>query len=76
MRTAFWPERPFWVHTRSGEDNIKIELKERGYGFVDWIHLAQDRERERNFKAGKYFWPSYQLLYSAEMLSNVEMAMH
>jgi hypothetical protein len=25
------------------EDNIKIILKETGYDFLDWIHLAQDR---------------------------------
>jgi hypothetical protein len=29
------------------EDNIKMELEEIGFGDVDWIHLAQDRDRWR-----------------------------
>jgi hypothetical protein len=27
------------------EGNIKINLRETGFGDVDWIHLAQDRDR-------------------------------
>jgi len=27
------------------EDNIKIDLKEMGCGGIDWIELAQDRDR-------------------------------
>jgi hypothetical protein len=26
------------------EDNIKVGLKAKGWGGVDWIHLVQDRE--------------------------------
>jgi hypothetical protein len=26
------------------EDNIKMDLGEIGFGDVDWIHLAQDRD--------------------------------
>jgi hypothetical protein len=29
------------------EDNIKMDLREIGFGDVDWIHLAQDRDRWR-----------------------------
>jgi ribosome biogenesis protein Nip4 len=29
------------------EDNIKMYLREIGFGDVDWIHLAQDRDRWR-----------------------------
>jgi hypothetical protein len=29
------------------EDNIKIDLREIGFGDVDWISLAQDRDRWR-----------------------------
>jgi hypothetical protein len=29
------------------EDNIKTDLGEIGFGDVDWIHLAQDRDRRR-----------------------------
>jgi hypothetical protein len=32
---------------RRWEDNIKMDLREIGSGDVDWIHLAQDRERWR-----------------------------
>jgi hypothetical protein len=29
------------------EDNIKMDLREIGFGDVDWIHLSQDRDRWR-----------------------------
>jgi hypothetical protein len=29
------------------EDNIKMNLQEMGYGCMDWIELAQDRNRWR-----------------------------
>jgi hypothetical protein len=32
---------------RTWEDNIKMELRETGFGDVDWIHWAQDRDRWR-----------------------------
>jgi len=30
---------------RRWEDNIKTDLQEVGWGDIDWIHLAHDRER-------------------------------
>jgi hypothetical protein len=27
------------------EDNIKMDLREIGWGGMDWIHLAQDRDQ-------------------------------
>jgi len=30
---------------RRWEDNIKMDLQEMGFGGVDWIQLAQDRDR-------------------------------
>jgi hypothetical protein len=33
--------RPRW------EDGIKMDLREIGWGGVEWIHLAQDRDRWR-----------------------------
>jgi hypothetical protein len=29
------------------EDNIRIDLRKVGCGFVDWMELAQDRDRWR-----------------------------
>jgi hypothetical protein len=46
--TGFW-----WGNLREREqtlgweDNIKMYLHEIGCGGMDWIGLAQDRERER-----------------------------
>jgi hypothetical protein len=33
---------------RRWKDNIKMYLGEIGFGYVDWIHLAQDRDRWRS----------------------------
>jgi hypothetical protein len=33
----------------SWEDNIKIDLQEVGFGGIDWIWLAQDRDKWRAF---------------------------
>jgi hypothetical protein len=40
-------KRPFGRPRRSLEDNIKMDLPEVGCGGVDWIDLAQDRDRLR-----------------------------
>jgi hypothetical protein len=42
-------KRPLGRPRRSWQDNIKIDLQEVGYGGVDWIELAQDRDRWRAF---------------------------
>jgi len=34
---------------RRWEDNIKLDLQELGCGGMDWIQLAQDRDRWRAF---------------------------
>ena len=37
-----------YVRPRRGwEDNIKMVLQEVGRGGMDWIHMAQDRDRWR-----------------------------
>ena len=38
-------KRPLGKPRRSWEDNIKIDLQEVGCGGMDWIELAQDRDR-------------------------------
>jgi hypothetical protein len=37
--------RPLGRLRRRWEDNIKMDLREIGFGDVDWIHLAQDGDR-------------------------------
>jgi hypothetical protein len=38
-------KRPLGIHRRRWKDNIKIDLQEVGCGGMDWIGLAQDRDR-------------------------------
>jgi hypothetical protein len=38
-------QRPLGRPRRSWVDNIKIDLREIGWDFMDWIDLANDRER-------------------------------
>jgi hypothetical protein len=39
--------RPLGRPRLRGEDNIKMELQEVGWEGVDWIDMAQDRDRWR-----------------------------
>jgi hypothetical protein len=40
-------KRPLGTPRRRWEDNIKVDLQEVGCGGMEWIELAQDRERWR-----------------------------
>ena len=40
-------KRPLGRFRRRWEDNIKMDLQEVGCGGVDWIELAEDRNRWR-----------------------------
>ena len=40
-------KRPFGRPRRRWEDNVKMDLQEVGCGCMDWIELAQDRDRWR-----------------------------
>ena len=40
-------ERDYWGDLGGWVDNIRINLQEVGCGCMDWIGLAQDRERWR-----------------------------
>ena len=53
-------KRPLGRPTRRWEDNIKMDLQELVCGDVDWIELAQDRDRCGNelsvsIKCGEIF---------------------
>ena len=40
--------RPLGRHRRRWEDNIKMDLREVGWGRgIDWLDLVQDRDRWR-----------------------------
>jgi hypothetical protein len=39
--------RPLGRPRRRWEDNIRMDLREVGCGVVDWMELAQDRDRWR-----------------------------
>jgi hypothetical protein len=39
--------RPLAIPTRRWEDGVRMDLREIGLGCVDWIRLAQDRDRWR-----------------------------
>ena len=52
MHTAFWWEnlrgkRPLGRPRRRWEDNIKMDISGSGMWGMDWIELAQDRDRWR-----------------------------
>ena len=42
-------KRPLGRPRRRWEDSIKMDLQEMGCGYMDWIELAQDRDRWRAF---------------------------
>jgi hypothetical protein len=39
--------RPLGIPRHRWEDNIKMDLREMGCGCVNWMELAQDRDRWR-----------------------------
>jgi hypothetical protein len=40
-------KRPLGRSRRGWEDGIRMDLRETGFGGVDWIRLTQDRDRWR-----------------------------
>jgi hypothetical protein len=42
-------KNPLGRPRRRWEDNIKLDLQEVGWGIMDWIDLAQDKDRWRAF---------------------------
>jgi hypothetical protein len=75
--------RQFEIPRHGWEDNIKIDLKQVGWGAMDWIELAQDRDRWRAFvtavmnlgfhKMRGISWLAEKLLDSQEGLCSMEL---
>ena len=40
-------KRPLWRPRRRWVDNIRMDFQEVGCGYMNWIGLAQDRDRWR-----------------------------
>jgi hypothetical protein len=40
-------ERPLGRPRHRWEDNVRMDLREIGWGGMDWINLAQDRDQWR-----------------------------
>jgi hypothetical protein len=40
-------KRPLGIPRHRWEDNIKMDLRETGWGVMDWIDLTQDRDQSR-----------------------------
>jgi hypothetical protein len=40
-------KKPLGRPRRRWEDGVKMDLREIGWGSVEWIHLAQDRDHWR-----------------------------
>jgi len=38
-------KRPLGRPSRRWEDNVKIDIQEKGFGGMDWINLTQHRDR-------------------------------
>jgi len=51
--------RPRGRLRRRWEDNIRMNLTEIGWESVDWIHMAQDRERWRALDGWMVGWLVY-----------------
>jgi hypothetical protein len=49
MHKGYWWESPLGRPRRRWVDNIKMDLLEIGWGGVDWIDLAQNRDKWRVF---------------------------
>ena len=49
-------KRPLGRHRQRWDDNMKMDLHEVGCGGMDWVELAQDRDRWRALNAVMNLW--------------------
>jgi hypothetical protein len=53
-------QRLFGTSRNRQKDNVKMDLQEVGRGAIDWVDLAQERDRWQKFvNAGMYLWFRY-----------------
>jgi hypothetical protein len=56
MHSGYWwgvlRERTTWKSRRRWDDNIKLYIQEMGWGGMDWIDLAKERDRWRSVMNG------------------------
>jgi hypothetical protein len=87
MHIGFWweglKERTIRKPRRRWEDNIKMDLREIGWGGMDWIDLAQDRDQWRalvntvmNLGIPQNSWVGERLAASQEGLSSMEILIY
>jgi hypothetical protein len=79
----FWGKRPLGRPRRRLEDNTKMDLREIGWGGMDWIDLGRDRDQCRglvntvmNFRVLYMLgnsWVAGQLAASQEGLRSMEL---
>jgi hypothetical protein len=60
---------PLGRSRRTWEDNIKMDLREIGWGGLDWIDLAQDRDQWRAVVNAAQLAASQEGLNSMELVS-------
>jgi hypothetical protein len=45
MHTEFWLEILFGKPTPTNDESTEMDLKGTGWDEIEWIHLAQDRDK-------------------------------
>jgi hypothetical protein len=68
-------EKTFGRPRRKFEDNIRMEVRERGWEGVDWMHLVQDRDQWQvlvntvmNLQTGNFLTDSVTVSFSRRIL--------
>ena len=73
-------KRPLGRHRRRWVDNIRMDLQEVGCGYMDWIGLAQDRDRWRTLVSAvmnlQFPWNAGNFLTSCKPVSCSRSTLH
>ena len=80
MKTGTWNVRSLYRAGRRWVDNIRTYLQEVGCGYMDWIRLAQDRDRWRTLVSVvmnlRVPWNARNFLISCKPASFSRRALH